>query len=89
MNIAEYTVRSNSFPLYKAGKAAKENMANHAVYEIKHYKLVYRRLILTYFNKSSQAQFSRSYSEKDIYSAPNDWFVPKPRNNRVNVVGSS
>ena len=63
--------------LFKAGKTAKQNFNHdHTVYEIKFLKLSYRRLVVTYFHKTSQKHFTRSYSEKDIDAHPTSWYIP-------------
>jgi hypothetical protein len=67
--------------LWTAAKAA-QNDYQDATYIITHVKLVYRRVVLSYKNKSSDVFFSRGYSMYDIQKP--GWYTVKTNNSGRN-----
>ena len=68
------------------GKDAKERLFVNNTQAIKHYKVTYRRLVLTYTtdkNKPTAPTFTKSFSLNDIQEKAN-WFIPLKHNERSN-----
>ena len=63
--------------LWNAAKTAQHDYED-ATYIITHVKLVYRRVVLSYKNKSSDTFFSRGYSLYDIQKP--GWYTVKTKN---------
>ena len=62
------------------GKDAKETLFNDNKLAIKHYKVTYRQLVLTYTTDKSKTDartFTRYLTLKDITENPGTWFVPR------------
>ena len=68
--------------LRSLGIQAKQNYRDDTK-AIKHYKVAYKRLVLTYStNKQNQSAptFVKTFTIQDIASDPDNWFIPVPAN---------
>ena len=66
--------------LRSLGKHAKEHFRDNTK-EIKHYKVTYKRLVLTYSTDKqnpSASTFIKTFTLRDTSTDPDNWFVPTP-----------
>ena len=64
--------------LFAHGKEAKEKYVDENK-EIRHFKITYKRLVITYGTNKQNANattFVKSYTLRDIAQNPNNWFIP-------------